>query len=210
MKITEKPQGRNVKLRVKNLLDGLCKQIYREVTRSLFEKDKLLFAFLMTATVLRVDGLLDADEWNFLLTGLSGQPLQDIPNPNPLLFTESQWETILHMSNFEQFKDLAQQIATNTEEWREYYNDPDSRSSPEPYANLEPFRKLMLMKVIRPDLFVAQAKEFIKDILGEFFITPDVFTLEDTFKESTTPYIPLVFILSPGDDPLVIHLLSLG
>jgi hypothetical protein len=37
--------------------------------RSLFEKDKLLFAFLLTGRILAAKGKLDAQEWSFLLTG---------------------------------------------------------------------------------------------------------------------------------------------
>ena len=204
MKITEKPPGRNVKLRVKNLLESLCKQIYREVTRSLFEKHKILFAFLMASTILRIDNALDQNEWTFLLTGLSGQPLQEVPNPDPTYFTEATWETILHASNLTAFSELAKEISGNLEEWKEYSNDIENKKAPAPYTTIEPIRTLVLVKLLRPDLFVAQTRTFVKDVLGEFFITPNVFTLEDSFKESMTPLMPLVFILSPGDDPLVI------
>jgi len=203
MKITEKPHGRNVKLRVKNLLESLCKQVYREVTRSLFEKHKILFAFLMASTILRIDNALDPAEWTFLLTGLSGQALQEIPNPDPVFLSEAAWETILHASNLPNFNGLAENIAGNFEEWKEFSRDIENKKAPAPYTNIEPIRTLILVKLLRPDLFVAQTKTFIKDVLGEFFITPNVFTLEDSFKESSTPLMPLVFILSPGDDPLV-------
>lgn len=205
IKIAEKPAGRNVKQRVKNLLEALCKQMYREVTRSLFEKHKLLFALLMATTILRIDNVLNQAEWMFLLTGLSGQALPDIPNPDHAFFSESAWETILHMTNLDRFKDFAQEITNNLQAWKDYAHDIESKTAPAPapYNAMEPFRKLILIKVLRADLFVAQTRLFIKDVLGEFFITPAVFTLDDTFKESTTPVMPLVFILSPGDDPLV-------
>lgn len=41
----------------------------RNVCRSLFEKDKLLFAFLLAARLMSAAGALDADEWQFFLTG---------------------------------------------------------------------------------------------------------------------------------------------
>lgn len=37
--------------------------------RSLFEKDKLLFAFLLAARILGSHGQLASEEWMFLLTG---------------------------------------------------------------------------------------------------------------------------------------------
>jgi hypothetical protein len=37
--------------------------------RSLFEKDKLLFAFLLCSRILESKGSIDSEEWLFLLTG---------------------------------------------------------------------------------------------------------------------------------------------
>jgi hypothetical protein len=41
--------------------------------RSLFEKDKLLFAFLLAGRILGSRGQLDGEEWLFLLTGGLGE-----------------------------------------------------------------------------------------------------------------------------------------
>lgn len=46
-------------------------QIYKEVTRSLFEKHKLLFGFMMAVTSLRIDDKLDEQAWMFMLTGIT-------------------------------------------------------------------------------------------------------------------------------------------
>jgi len=56
--------------------------------------------------------------------------------------------------------------------------------------------------VFRTDIFIIKSRSFIEEVLGEYFITPKVFTLEDSFQESTSATVPLIFILSPGDDPL--------
>jgi hypothetical protein len=48
-------------------------QTTRNVCRSLFEKDKLLFAFLLAARLMGAEGKLDAAEWDFFLTGGLGE-----------------------------------------------------------------------------------------------------------------------------------------
>lgn len=54
--------------------------LYCNVCRSLFEKDKLLFAFLLTSRIQSSTGALDPEEWSFLLTGgLGDGPAK--PNP---------------------------------------------------------------------------------------------------------------------------------
>jgi hypothetical protein len=53
---------------------------YRNVCRSLFERDKLVFAFLLTISILDGKGEIDPVEWLFLLTGGVGM---DNPHANP-------------------------------------------------------------------------------------------------------------------------------
>lgn len=42
---------------------------------------------------------------------------------------------------------------------------------------------------------------FVLENIGEYFITPPAFDLGVVFKDST-PTTPLIFVLSPGADPL--------
>ena len=44
--------------------------IYTNVCRSLFEKHKLLFSFLLAVRILKGDSLIDPAEWSFLISGI--------------------------------------------------------------------------------------------------------------------------------------------
>lgn len=39
--------------RIENLIDNITKDIYKNVTRGLFEKDKILFSFMIAASINR-------------------------------------------------------------------------------------------------------------------------------------------------------------
>jgi dynein heavy chain len=43
--------------------------LYRNICRSLFEKDKMIFSFLLTCKLNEMDEKLDMEEFRFLLTG---------------------------------------------------------------------------------------------------------------------------------------------
>jgi dynein heavy chain len=58
--------------RILTLNNYFTLSLYKNVCRSLFEKHKLLFSFLLTTKILFGDNKIDAGEWRFLLAGPSG------------------------------------------------------------------------------------------------------------------------------------------
>jgi dynein heavy chain, axonemal len=57
------------------------------------------------------------------------------------------------------------------------------------------------MRVIRSDKLMNAISDFVVTKLGVYFITPPDFDLGIVFKDSNSS-IPLIFVLSPGADPL--------
>lgn len=51
------------------LLSDVTESFFVNICRGLFEKDKLLYAFLKTSSILRRSGDITIDEWNFYLRG---------------------------------------------------------------------------------------------------------------------------------------------
>lgn len=70
-----------------------------------------------------------------------------------------------------------------------------------PFDQIGRFRFMNVQRTIRPDLLVPAITNFVVDKIGNYFITPPTFDLGLIFKDSG-PSIPLVFVLSPGADPL--------
>lgn len=58
----------------------------------------------------------------------------------------------------------------------------------------------MLLRCFRVDRVYRAITFFVMNRMGEQYVTPPVVSLESVFDQST-PYSPIVFILSPGADP---------
>ncbi len=59
----------------------------------------------------------------------------------------------------------------------------------------------MVLRVLRPDKIVPGIMNFVKQIIGQKFIITPSFNLADVYKDSVSTS-PLIFVLSPGSDPL--------
>lgn len=72
---------------------------------------------------------------------------------------------------------------------------------PEKYAkNLSDLQQLMLLRCFRVDRVYRAITNFVTQRMGEKYVTPPVISFESVFEQST-PFSPIVFILSPGADP---------
>lgn len=66
---------------------------------------------------------------------------------------------------------------------------------------LDSFRKMIVLKAIRPDKISHAISNFIVEKIGEQFIIPPTFDLAKSFKDSSVTS-PLIFVLSTGSDPV--------
>jgi dynein heavy chain len=57
--------------RLQILLVDITESFFTNICRGLFEKDKLLYAFLNASSILRRSEAINIDEWNFFLRGSS-------------------------------------------------------------------------------------------------------------------------------------------
>ncbi|KAI9144540.1 dynein heavy chain and region D6 of dynein motor-domain-containing protein [Paraphysoderma sedebokerense] len=192
----------NLQQRLTHVIDYFTFSLFCNVCRSLFEKHKLLFSFLLAVKILMNEGRINADEWKFLLTGGTASDHQ-IPNPASDWLASRSWTDILSLSKLTSFQDLAEGFSRTVDDFRRLYDSahPHREILPDKWAtSLDAFQKLLVLRCLRTDRVVSGIQDFVASTLGQKFIEPQTSEFSAIFKESN-PWTPFVFVLSPGADP---------
>ena len=170
--------------------------------RSLFEKDKLLFSFTLSINLLKHRNQIIEDEWRFLLTG--GIGLEN-PHANPCKWLPARsWDEICRLDEVKAFKGIRSKFRAQAKGWEEYYDslEPQTAKMPDEWhSKLNQFQKMTILRCIRPDKVVPGVQDFVVALINKKFIEPPPFNLPQAFADSHS-CAPLIFILSPGGDPM--------
>lgn len=111
---------KNKETRKQFYIKKFTKLLYKNVCRSLFEVDKLLFSFLMSLKIMQEQGVYDAAEARFLMTG--GNAV-DSDRPNPTgengWLSKKQWAQICEMSDhLPAFKGFDVDFTKHVDTWK--------------------------------------------------------------------------------------------
>lgn len=68
-RLDKSQKSENLEERLNILYVDITESFFVNICRGLFEKDKLLYAFLNATSILRRAGSITVDEWNFFLRG---------------------------------------------------------------------------------------------------------------------------------------------
>ncbi|KFO19799.1 Dynein heavy chain 7, axonemal [Fukomys damarensis] len=189
--------------RLRYLNDHFTYNLYCNICRSLFEKDKLLFSFLLCANLLLAKKEIEYQELMFLLTG--GVSLKSAEkNPDPTWLQDKSWEEICRASEFPAFRGFRKHFCENIYEWREIYDskEPHNAKFPAPMdKTLNELQKIIILRCLRPDKITPAITNYVTDKLGKKFVEPPPFDVAKSYLDSNCT-IPLIFVLSPGADPM--------
>ncbi|TNM97969.1 hypothetical protein fugu_014215 [Takifugu bimaculatus] len=187
--------------RLFNIVDHFTLSIYKNVCRSLFEKDKLLFSLLLTVGIMQGKGQIDEQVWRFLLTG--GIALDNpYPNPAPEWLSIKSWSEIVRASNLPNLSGLFQHVQDNIAKWKLFYDSgkPHEEILPDEWSKLEGMDRMVVIRCFRPDKLIPAVQDFVVTNKGQAYIEPPNFDLAGTYNDSNCCS-PLIFVLSPGTDP---------
>ncbi|ESN93529.1 hypothetical protein HELRODRAFT_194054 [Helobdella robusta] len=202
MAIEKAVVSENLQQRIENLKSYFTYSLYCNVCRSLFEKDKHLFSFHLIASLLKFEKLIDDEEFNFFLTG--GVSLETA-NRNPTNWLpDSNWNELLRLNELnETYSGIKDHLTEHEDEWRAIYDalNPELNPVPQKYLHLTDLQRMLVLRALRPDKVMVAVSEFIMANMGRQFVEPPPFDLFESYNDSNA-FSPLIFILSPGSDPI--------
>ncbi|KOX76420.1 Dynein heavy chain 7, axonemal [Melipona quadrifasciata] len=195
----------DIQQRLKDLTKHFTYSLYVNICRSLFEKDKLLFSLLVSVNLLNKQGQLSMPQWMFLLTG--GVGLENpFVNPTEWLPSKS-WDELCRLNNIPEFEGFKNAFEKNLDGWKAVFDhmEPHTLTFPAPYDQLTLFKRMIVLRCIRPDKVMPAVQQFVEEQLGHQYIEAPPFDLVSSFTDSNSCS-PLIFVLTPGADPMAILL----
>jgi len=206
------PQSPKKADRIKNLNADFIGRLYRNVCRSLFEKDKLLFSLLIAIKMLTFDNEVDLKQLKLLLVGGGGGGKLDKPKPlGHTWLTDVMWDRVIQMEKlggtFERFTDTFEK---DIAKWKEVFDAeapldvkwPASLTAKAEGGMLTFVEKGLVMCAIRSDCIVRALQMLIENKLGVAFLEPPSFDLAACYDDSKAD-VPMIFVLTMGADPVV-------
>ena len=196
--------------RLELLVDDITQSLYKNICRGLFEKDKLLYSFMIAVKINIAAGRVTEDAWKLFMVGCVANSVIMAQNPLPESvhkagISEKFWGSVILLEHELKsvYAGLSKHVTDNPTTWMEFSisENPHMELLPGEWeSKLDGFLRLLLVRVLREEKVVFAIQEYVSAVLGESFTESPPFDLEGAFSDSTN-VTPLIFILSPGADP---------
>jgi dynein heavy chain len=199
--IDNTPASDDLDVRLTSLIETATTSFYNNICRSLFERHKRMFAFLLCYRIMQGSNEIDDRELRLLIAGPSR--IIEGANPDPSWITAKSWNEIKNLSTLPAFSGFDESFTENLSKWKELFDMPDASMANFPggwQEKLTLFQRLLVLRAVRPDSIPGAVQELILQRLGRAFIEAPQFDLGSSFDDSTATT-PLIFVLSIGADP---------
>ena len=205
------------------LIENLTETVYVNICRGLFEKDKLLFSFLIAVAIQRHAGIISLAEWNLFLRGPAVTDMQKLPAPAQKWLSDEYvllnvirvhklannfvavcGRVCLLWTSCRRLQACAHKSTATLTLWpgASMHKDPHRTwlACHDWHDKLTPFQRLLVLKTFREEKVIFAVREFVGAVLSEKFMIAPPFDLLGTYLDSV-PLTPIIFVLSPGADP---------
>ncbi|DBA02677.1 TPA: hypothetical protein N0F65_010502 [Lagenidium giganteum] len=210
MRLENSAKSEVLETRLKILMEDITSSMFINVCRGLFEKDKIVYAFMIASSILLQLGAILPSEWNYYLVGDKRSSAAQAAATNatklqrPKWMSDRVWKVLHGMKEVSPiFHDLPDSVVGHSDAWKKamVMSDlPHAEPLPTPWhGRLTNFQKLLVLRVFREEMLVFGTREFVGRELGKLFTESPPFDLQGCYRDST-PETPLIFVLSPGAD----------
>ncbi|XP_050440794.1 dynein axonemal heavy chain 2-like [Adelges cooleyi] len=179
--------------------------VYKNTCRVLFESHKLLFAFQMCLRILTIENKVNPAELRFLLTCEANRKSDKLDtNKKPDWLPLKCWKDVLALKHLSAFRGIEKSFELCSSKWNQWYtscNPENLELIGDWNGKCNSLQRMLLIRCLRPDRLSFSIKHFIVDNLGPQFVEPPTMDLKCIMEESKNN-IPVMFLLSPGDDPM--------
>ena len=208
--VSKIPPADNITQRINDINSKFSKESFDFTCRSLYEKDKILFSFIMCIKIIQheLPSQIPSQELRLFLAGPSSDVEIDYPENPTNWISQVSWKSF-----YSQFfviskicphlKHLSSNFLKNSNEYIKYFECPKAEYMPLP-LDLETkstnFQKLLIVKALRSDKLIDMIEWYVEVSLGKEFTEKAGFDIQKSFSFSNTQT-PLLFVLSTGSDP---------
>ncbi|XP_039313454.1 dynein heavy chain 1, axonemal [Solenopsis invicta] len=199
--ISNTEKSDDINKRIADINKNFTFALFTNVCRSVFEKHKLHFGFLVCARILLNNGTIDPIEWRHFLTTTT--PIRELPNPASDWLTARCWQEIQALERLPKFDKFITSFQLLLIQFKNIFDTQEAHLAPFPQpweTKLDDFEKLLVLKCLRPDKIINAMQIYLTKHLGQQFVEPQTTELLAIYKESSNTT-PIIFILSPGTDP---------
>ena len=191
--------------RIKMLKENITKNIFKNVSRGVFEAHKMILSFLIAVNFEVKTGKLNSEKWELFLKGagvIDREKQKEIPDLE--IFNEFSWDLINSLQNkFKNFYNIVDDFTHNIDFWRKFAVSEDifSEKLPEHLEeNFVLFDRLLLVKIFKSEQLMKSIENYIQKKLGNFYLQSLDNKPDDIYTDSDCQT-PIIFVLSKGADP---------
>eukprot|EP00698_Gefionella_okellyi_P007649 TRINITY_DN186_c0_g2_i2.p1 TRINITY_DN186_c0_g2~~TRINITY_DN186_c0_g2_i2.p1 ORF type:complete len:4464 (+),score=1326.13 TRINITY_DN186_c0_g2_i2:41-13432(+) len=202
--LRDAPRAAIIEKRVEGIVEQLTYSAFKHISRGLFERHRRMFGLLLAARIQLRERRIMTEEFNVLIRGGAALDEGSVRRKPAEWIQTPTWLNIMAAAGaVENFKDLPEHISRNDTMWRPWADNDAPETIPLPDnldARFSPFQRLLLIRSLRPDRFLAASSEYIVTTLGKRYGDPLAVNWESLTAEST-PSTPVLCLLGAGADP---------
>lgn len=191
--------------RLQFLKSSFTRNLHSSVCRSLFEKHKLLYSFLLCVKVLLDTDQITREEVECFTSSDAEDQDDATSDPAPGWLSTTTWRQICRLSStLADLHELASDFRSNSAAWEKYCKAMPFNSDllPMPWLDrLTRFQRLLVVKAIRRDKIVVEIMRLIEDTMGDVFNSHPRLQISESYAESNC-LTPILFILPSYSSPL--------